>query len=205
MIWFVFGAILLVTGYLVIDYFVVLPNRIAARNSDTFRSIAKAVELRFPLLAGITDHSLELCKTVSKDLGLSSSEISTMCSVLYLRRIGLCQMPYQVLNTKHPRDWTHPERNQFEQHLEVGAAMLDQIPNLAHFATYLRDHDELHCQILDAIDQYVWTYAKEGPATALQEVKKMRALEPSSKAIQSLENVISLPTEMKLNHRASLQ
>lgn len=149
-----------------------LPTLIAERTRDGLRAFCKAIELRFPSHEGLTARVLPLSVEVAKRLALSPKRIQRLELAAQLRDIGLCAVPFKLVNSKQLIRWTDEDQAQYFKHAETGAAMLEHVPSLASLAPIVRWHHTsfaeieqlkeagvrvpIEAQILNVVSSYVW-------------------------------------------------
>ena len=57
-----------------------------------------------------------------------------------LSDIGLCAIPYNLINGKEAVEWSEAERMTYDRHPEVSGAMLELVPSLRHLSSIVRLH-----------------------------------------------------------------
>lgn len=167
--------------------FVLLPASEEQRLEGAVRAFGRAVELRFPNHAGLTDVVARLARRVALRLGLRPSRIRQVEMTARLRDIGLCAIPYRLVNRRPWGDWTLSETATYDCHPEVGGAILETIPRLHEYAEGVRAHhapfapDEgtpdrrsprLEARIVKACAEYVWYCRHLGQAAALNHLRQ---------------------------------
>lgn len=160
-----------------------LPREMANRLEDSFGAFSTAVELRFPSLAGSTERILELCGAMSEHLRLPRSVRRRLGLAARLRDIGLCSIPYAMLNERPVSSWSRAEVETFSRHPEVGGAMLELVPSLRHLVPIIRNHHApfdgsggpffaageeipIEARILHVVIEYVDAERHQGPLLA---------------------------------------
>ena len=118
----------------------ILPAQVERRTRDTFRAFSRAVELRFPSHDGLTDDVVDLCGKVARKIGMSRKRTLRLEMAAQLRDIGLCAIPYRLVNEKPVLRWTDEDRTTNYRHQEVSATMLRWFPSLSHLAPIVRCH-----------------------------------------------------------------
>lgn len=118
---------------------VVVPRRLNRRVRESLRAFSIASELRFPLQKGESDRIVFLVGEVGRRLQLPAQDIARLQMAVRLRGIGLCAVPYRLLNGRDPAAWTAAERAVFRRHTEVSGAMLELLPPLRHLADPVRE------------------------------------------------------------------
>lgn len=172
-VYLLLGLTAIATGALLVYTHWVLPRQVGARYSDSFRVFSQATELRFPSHEGLSERVQLLAVAVARRLRLGREAIKSIEDAAQLRDLGMCAIPYRLLNDRLYDQWSEAERATYYRHAEVGGAMLDLIPTLKHLAPIVRaSHTEYRDQpdapigsrILCAVTEYVWTEAREGGA-----------------------------------------
>jgi hypothetical protein len=166
---------------------IVLPQQAEAKMDDAVRAFGRAVELRFPNHAGLTEVVARLARRVGKALGLGPRRLHGLERSIRLRDIGLCAIPYRLVNRRAWEEWTMSEMATYECHAEVGGAILESIPALAEHAQTVRMHhanfrlhrDEadlrspgLEARIAKGCVEYVWYARHRGVDDSLDHVRR---------------------------------
>lgn len=140
---------------------VYLPRLMAERYNQSFRSFSKAIDLRWPGSGVQGERVVQLAGSVARQLRLPARTRQDLEMAAWLQDIGLCAVPYQVLNSDQPL-----QPGEIDSHCEAGAAMIEQVPSLRHIAGYVRwhekDNDSLDraFRILPAVNEF-WKLAVE--------------------------------------------
>lgn len=179
----VLGLTLLASLVLLAYVYVVLPSQLEGRIRESMRAFSLAVELRFPSHRGITAVVVERSLQVGEALNLSRRRLLNLETAAELRDIGMCSMPYQLINRQPVREWTEADKAAYDRHPEVSAAMLELIPSLKHLSEIVRSHHvhfdgssgglfasgvnlPIESRILKVVTDYTWLEMTEGQATA---------------------------------------
>lgn len=150
-----------------------LPHSLDARIADSIKAFGTAVELRFPSHRGLMHRVITLSDAVGKMMGLDHQQLRRLELAGRLRDIGLCAVPYRLVNRMQPSEWNAAERTEYLRHAEVGSNMLDQVVELRHIAPIVRFHHvrydgkdqpaapcgtslPVEARILKAVVDYVW-------------------------------------------------
>lgn len=166
-----------------------LPKRIDHRIHQSIRAFGSAIELRFPKHRGLTERVASLCSIVGKRLGLSPAEMRRLLMASQLRDIGLCAIPYALINQKSSFEWTDAEWATYFRHAEVSGAMLELVPSLrelapivrAHHIDYEGDANELfparedipiESRVLKVVCDYVWMSRNQGSLLARDAIRR---------------------------------
>ncbi|MBL8059948.1 MAG: hypothetical protein JNK63_04435 [Chthonomonas sp.] len=167
---------------------VVLPKRQQDQQTSLLKVFGAAVELRFPGHEGMTDRVANLCVEVGRELGLCEQGLRQLEQAARLRDIGLCAIPWKLVNERPQSDWTQAERATYDRHSEVSGAMLEMVPSLSDLAAIVRHHHApfnaadvpLAARIIAVVDTYVVCDRQQGSLVArtLLDQQKGEALDP---------------------------
>lgn len=138
----VLGLMALVTTLLFVWTRVILQRQVQREALENYQAFGRAVELRFPAYAGDTRRILDLTERLGQVAGLTPRERRRLAIAARLRDIGLCTIPYSLLNEKPEILWNPEERETFYAHPFHGANMVEQLPLLADAATAIRWHHQ---------------------------------------------------------------
>lgn len=188
--WSVLGAMGLATVGLLWAVYWYLPKRVEDQILGSLRAFSTAIELRFPSHRGLTDRVLSLSQALGVRMGLSRRQLRDLEAAAYLRDIGLCAVPYRLLNHIHPSDWSEREVQTYERHGEVSANMLEAIPSLQRFARLVRGHhlpyqgrepvfpfaatQPIEARILTVVTTYTWIERQQGDLIAREALREGR-------------------------------
>jgi len=193
--------------------FVLLPASRDAQFEGSINAFSRAVELRFPNHAGLTDVVAQLARRVGKAMGFGPTRLQKLERSVRLRDVGLCAIPYQLVNRRSWEDWTLSEMATYECHADVGAAILETIPTLAEHAPTVRDHHapfrspaspsdmrapSLEARIAKATVEFVWYWRHRGYDAAIRQLTEGSGtvFDP-----QVVPHVLSLAQSMDLNRQ----
>ncbi|GBC93602.1 Cyclic di-GMP phosphodiesterase response regulator RpfG [bacterium HR15] len=132
------SIVLVSVGALGYYAFVFLPAQFHRWRCQSLRAFAKAIELRTQGRYGDTDLLVRLALTVSARLGIEGEERKRLELAAYLRDIGMVAIPYALLNK--PTPLSPMEQLTLARHVEIGAAIVEQIPGLSAVAPLVRLH-----------------------------------------------------------------
>ncbi|MBL8088625.1 MAG: hypothetical protein JNM85_11220 [Chthonomonas sp.] len=127
-----------------------LPRELDERYRSSFAALNRALELRFPQYVDMTTQVTELALALGAEMKLSKRDLQALEWSAALRDLGLCSVPYVLINEKNPAQWSDSETASFERHAEVGASLLDLVPNLSYLAPIVRHHHTPYRQMKDA-------------------------------------------------------
>jgi diguanylate cyclase (GGDEF)-like protein len=109
-------------------------------NPENVLPVVTAVSAKAPFLRPHTDKVLEAAALLAWALGLSAEERDTLRFAAQLHDIGMAAIPDALLaktTALTPEEWEI-----IKQHPVTGAAYLEQVPQLRHFAPLVRHHHE---------------------------------------------------------------
>jgi response regulator RpfG family c-di-GMP phosphodiesterase len=166
-----------------------LPRRIEARVRESMKAFSMAVELRFPVREGLSSRVVSLSREMGKRLGLHHTALERLEVAARLRDIGLCAIPYRLVNDKPIMEWSDGDTAIYERHPEVGAAMLELVPSLSHVANIVRSHHvnfdgstgpffpakddlPLEARIIKVVSDYVWFERTQGSLLARENLRQ---------------------------------
>lgn len=184
-----------------------LPRQFEERLANSVQAFSTAVELRFPVHAGHSDQIAELAAAMGREMGLSKKAIRDLKMAVRLRDLGLCEVPYNLVNGKHHSEWTQAEADTYFRHAEISGAMLDLVPSLRHLANTVRYHHLSYqggssprmpskeaiptsARILKVATEYVWLLREYGEERARETLKSMRGTEFCPRAHDALFRVL---------------
>lgn len=177
----VLGAVLACSGLMLWIALRILPRRQADQQLSLLKVFGSAVELRCPGREGLTDRVADLCIAVGKDMGLPKRDLRQMEHAARLRDIGLCAIPWKLINERDSQEWTPAERATYARHTEVSAAMLELVPTLRGLAPIVRHHHgsptkdmPIESRIIAVAEAYIERASQQGhlvARTSLEEEK----------------------------------
>ncbi len=187
---------------------VVVPRRMEARIRQSVRAFAMAIELRIPSHQGLADRVMQLCLLVGKDMQLSRRKLHTLELVAQLRDIGMCAIPYRLVNHKSPYSWDDADWATYFRHAEVGAAMLELVPWLRYLAPIVRTHhldyagsedvpfpakDDIpvEARILKVVGDFVWHSRLQGAILARDTIRRESGTKYDPAVVDALVNVLT--------------
>lgn len=118
-----------------------LPSRLDERMRESMKAFSTAIELRFPSHEGMSMRVVNLSLAVGKKLKFSKQQMRDLEMAARLRELGLCAIPYRLINQKPLWQWTSTDRGTYERFPEVSATMLEVVPSLAHLAPIVRSQN----------------------------------------------------------------
>lgn len=219
--WAVIGVALLTTVGLVLYVNVVLPGRLDQRTLQSIRAFGTAIELRFPSHRGLTVEVVSLALELGRRLKLHPAEMRDLEFAAHLRDIGLCAIPYNLVNGRDLREWSEAERITYDRHAEVGGAMLEFVPSLRHLAPIVRHHHMRHddfprvrdgqdfrpslaTEVLNVASAYAWLARWQGELLAKEQILRERGTVYHPAVVDAFRDVITSPRVESPNRRLVL-
>ena len=166
-----------------------LPRKLDERFRESMRAFSTAIELRFPTQKGMTDEVVRLCEVTGRRMGLSEKDRHKLEMAAMLRDIGLCAIPYNMMNSRPEMEWTEAERMTYDRHSEVSGAMLEMVPSLKALAPTVRFHHAdyksdqvadlmpqgdqipIEARVLKVVSEYVWLARTRGDLLAKETLR----------------------------------
>lgn len=167
--------------------YVMLPLTTDARLEGAVRAFGRAVELRFPNHSGLTEVVARIARRVGLRLGLGPKRIRDLDLAVRLRDIGLCAIPYRLVNRRQWNEWTLSETATYDCHAEVGGAILETIPALSGHSDTVRSHHApfvmaegtqagrlptFDARIVKACAEFVWFSRHMGTEAAIHQLEQ---------------------------------
>jgi response regulator RpfG family c-di-GMP phosphodiesterase len=130
-----------------------------------------------------------LCVLVAKRMNLTAQQVRDLEMAAELRDIGLCAIPYGLVNKKSTYHWDEADWATYYRHAEVSGAMLELVPSLRHLAPIVRWHHTdffgpevfpsghdipIESRILKVVSEYVWLTKLQGSLLAKDALKRER-------------------------------
>lgn len=173
------GAILVLVGVIATSGVLLwiawryLPERHLDQQQSLLQVFSTAIELRFPSQEGLTDRVVSLSAAVALELGLSRRAVVQIEQAARLRDVGLCAIPWKLVNERPEGDWSEAERATYDRHTEVSGAMLELVPSIRDLAPIVRHHHApyapdlpLASRIIAVVDAYVSVDRQQGSLLA---------------------------------------
>lgn len=189
--WVVVAAMALSTIALLVYIRVILPRRVEERIRGSLKAFSTAIELRFPSHQGLTERVISLSTALGRQMGLKPSALADLETAAHLRDIGLCAVPYRLINELPPSEWTGRDREIYERHGEISANMLETVPSLRRYAWIVRCHHlpfqeeaagfrayarnlPIEARILAVVTTYTWQERHQGDFLARETLRAGR-------------------------------
>lgn len=186
----------------------VLPRNYDRRLRQSVRAFSTAIELRFPSHQGLSERVVVLSKEIGRKLRLDGHAMAQLELAAQLRDIGLCSIPYQLVNGKSFYQWDEADWATYHRHAEVSAAMLELVPHLRSVAHIVRTHhlpfrsaDEaaipqgpdipIEARIIHGVTDFVWTSRLQGSLLAKDQLKRGRGFDYDPAVVEALLQVLT--------------
>lgn len=165
----------------------VVPEGLRSDLDGAVRAFGRAVELRFPSHAGLTEVVAKLVRRVGTRMGFGPRRLRHLETAARLRDIGLCAIPYHLVNRRKWDEWSLADTETYDCHADVGGAILETIPTLSKYADAVRHHHAafapanssswnsppcLEARIVKACAEYVWYARHRGPMEAARHIEE---------------------------------
>ena len=185
-----------------------LPERMEERFAQSLRAFSTAIELRFPNHTGLTEDVVTFARTLGRKMNLSPARLKRMEKACRLRDIGLCAIPYRLVNSRSYGTWTSAEQATYDRHPEVSGAMLELVPSLRSLANIVRLHHAaydgsswpgspagreipIESRIIKVAVEYVWLSRWEGSRAALESIRARAGAAYDPAVAEVLERVLT--------------
>lgn len=193
----------------------ILPRQLDERTAESVKAFGIAIELRFPSHQGLSKRVISLSDATARYMKLSSKMRKDLELSGRLRDIGLCSIPYRLVNDLSPADWNVADKATYLQHAEVGSAMLETIPELSRLAAVVRYHHArydgaddptdpaglslpMESRILKVVADYVWYERLQGSLIAREILKAGRG---SAYCPQAADALLTVLTSSRVEQR----
>lgn len=170
---------------------IILPRQLEDRTKESVKAFGTAIELRFPSHKGLSKRVVKLSDAVAKHLGYTAEARKDLELAARLRDIGLCAIPYRLVNELTPANWNVADKSTYFRHPEVSGAMLEMIPELTRLAPTVRHHHArydgeddpsspcgialpLSSRVLKVVADFVWYERMQGSLIAREILKAGR-------------------------------
>jgi len=167
-----------------------LPSQLDDRFRESLKAFSTAIELRFPSHSGLSNRVLGLSAGVGQKLGLKQAQLRDLQMAATLRDIGLCAIPYNLVNGRAEEDWSQAEQMTYDRPPQVSDAMLELVPSLRHLSPTVRLHHAnfdtapadptipsgkrlpIEARVLKVVTQYVWLERTQGDLLARESIRE---------------------------------
>ncbi|MEA2552670.1 MAG: hypothetical protein QOJ65_846 [Fimbriimonadaceae bacterium] len=185
-----------------------LPRQMEERTTESVKAFGTAVELRFPSHKGLSSRVVALSDALARQLHLSDTMRRDLELAARLRDIGMCSVPYRLVNEMPPSEWNVADKAAYLQHAEVGGAMLEKIRELSRLAPIVRYHHARYdgaddptmpcglslpmlARILKVVADFVWYERMKGSLIAKEILKAGRGTAYCPQAADALLTVLT--------------
>lgn len=172
----IIGSLVLLTALLFWHVQIEIPRRERRRLFQTLEAFSTAIQLRFPSHEGLSKSIAETALHIADEIQLSPRTRHRLEMAAWLRDIGLCSIPFGLVNRKPMMYWNEADHMTYNRYPEISAAMLELIPSLQELAPIVRTHllpwdphgEEvpLEARILKVAHDFAWAERREGPLLA---------------------------------------
>ncbi|HTQ11683.1 MAG TPA: HD domain-containing phosphohydrolase [Fimbriimonadaceae bacterium] len=216
--WIVLGAAAAATLWLIVYVKWVLPRQIEQRFLDSMSAFSRAVELRFPGQAHLAEDVEALAARLGRELGFSRERMRRLRTVARLQDIGLCALPYALINRRPSTEWTEAEQATYDRHPEIGGAMLDLVPSLRDLTEIVRCHHArfdgsegcplgeeipIEARVLKVSVDYSWTCRMMGELLAQDRIFEGKGTEYSPEVVDALAGILRASRAREIEHRVA--
>lgn len=199
--------------------YVVLPGQVQRRLRESLKAFSMAVELRCPSHRGSTEIVVQRSLAIGRVLGLPSRRLNDLGMAAELRDIGLCAVPYSLLNGRAMDEWTPQEQHTYERHPEYSAAMLEFAPTLSRLAPLVRTHHvcfdgsmgamypcgedlPLESRILKVVTDFAWLESQQGQGHAIVTLKTLSGKDFDPRVVEAMLSVLTSEGASEYRHAA---
>jgi response regulator RpfG family c-di-GMP phosphodiesterase len=216
--WIVLGFAAVATLWLVLYVNVILPRQIEERFFDSMRAFSRAVELRFPGQAHLSEDVEAMATKLGKSLSFARDRMQRLRTAARLQDVGLCALPYALINQKPSNEWTEAEQATYDRHPEVSGAMLELVPSLRDLTEIVRCHharfdgsagcpvgNELpvEARVLKVCVDYAWTARHMGELIAQERIFAGKGMEYCPQVVDALAAVLRSSRVREPQHRVA--
>lgn len=177
------GSLVLLTALLTWHVRVEIPRRQRKRMYQTLEAFSTAIQLRFPSHHGLSKSVAVAAMHIADELQLSGRTRHRLEMAAWLRDIGLCSIPFGLVNRKPMMYWNDSDHATYARYPEISASMLELVPSLRELAPIVRSHllpwdgsmgsqhpegedIPLEARILRVAHDFAWAERREGPLLA---------------------------------------
>jgi response regulator RpfG family c-di-GMP phosphodiesterase len=214
--WIVLGSAAAATMWLVLYVNVFLPRQVEERFFDSLRAFSRAVELRFPGQTHLSEDVEGMAVRLGVELNFSRERMRRLRTAARLQDIGLCALPYALINEKPSTNWTDAERTTYDRHPDVSGAMLELVPSLRDLAEIVRCHHAkfdgsegcpageeipIEARVLKVCVDYAWKSRTMGELLAQEGIFSGKGGEYCPQVVDALASVLRSPRIRELQNR----
>lgn len=216
--WIVLGAAAAATLWLVLYVNVLLPRQVEERFFDSMRAFSRAVELRFPGHTHLSEDVEALAIRIGNQLGFPKDRMKRLRTASRLQDIGLCALPYALINQKPSNQWTDAEQATYDRHPDVSGAMLELVPSLRDLTEIVRCHHAkfagsegcpaggeipIEARVLKVCVDYAWTSRHMGELIAQERIFDGKGAEYCPEVVDALASVLRSSRVREPQHRVA--
>jgi response regulator RpfG family c-di-GMP phosphodiesterase len=216
--WVVLASAALATLWLVLYVNVILPRQVEDRFFDSMRAFSRAVELRFPGQTLLSEDVEAMATRLGKTLGFARDRMLRLRTAARLQDVGLCALPYALINRKPSNEWTEAEQSTYDRHPEISGAMLELVPSLRDLAEIVRCHHArfdgtegcpvgedipIEARVLKVCVDYAWTTRHMGELIAQERIFAGRGMEYCPQVVDGLATVLRSSRVREPQHRVA--
>jgi len=191
------GILVIVANIAILERMLWRPA-MARRKTQLCKALATAVNLRCPGYMEWASNCALLCQLVGSNLGFNEETLISLNTAALLRGIGLCAIPFNLIQPGAKEHWSSADKYVFEKHVDASRSMLLAMPNLRWVAKYLEPRDEEGIDfevnqaksVLQIASDYCWHVHWDGPAYARQILLQTKSGMPQEEFIRLLLQVI---------------
>ena len=193
----------------------ILPKQLDERINESVKAFGTAIELRFPTHKGLSKRVITLSDAVARQMKLGDSQRRELELAGRLRDIGLCSIPYRLVNGLAVSEWNVADKATYFAHAEASGAMLESIPELKRLSAVVRYHHTrydgaddpglpsghalpMHSRILKVVADYVWYERLQGSLIAREILKAGRG---SAYCPQASDALLTVLTSTRVEQR----
>ena len=216
--WIVLGSAGAATLWLVVYVNILLPRLVEERFFDSMRAFSRAVELRFPGQTHLSEDVEVMATRLGRQLGFARDRMKRLRTAARLQDVGLCALPYALINQRPSDKWTRAERATYDRHPDVSGAMLDLVPSLRDLTEIVRCHHArfdgsegcpaglalpIEARVLKVCVDYAWTARHMGELIAQTRIFDGKGAEYCPDVVEALAGVLKTSRSKELEHRVA--
>ena len=216
--WVVLAAAGAATLWLVLYVNVILPRQVEERFFDSMRAFSRAVELRFPGQTHLSEDVEQMAIRLGTQLGFAKDRMKRLRTASRLQDIGLCALPYALMNRKPSTQWSAADKATYERHPDVSGAMLELVPSLRDLTEIVRCHHArfegsdgcpvreaipIEARVLKVCVDYAWTTRQMGELIAQERIFDGKGVEYCPQVVDALAAVLRSSRAREPQHRVA--
>lgn len=216
--WIVLATAGAATLWLVLYVNVILPRQVEERFFDSMRAFSRAVELRFPGHTHLSEDVEGMAIRLGTQLGFPKDRMKRLRTASRLQDIGLCALPYALINQKPSTQWTDADKATYDRHPDVSGAMLELVPSLRDLTEIVRCHHArfdgseacpvgeaipVEARVLKVCVDYAWTSRQAGEVAAQDQIFAGKGAEYCPQVVDALAVVLRSSRVREPQHRVA--